>query len=115
MNHRWIWLAATICFAFGGAWAANAELKLSTPLSATLKDNYCLHESPDGESEAVICLNAGAELKLVARLKDKVEVEGEEGYWYKAEVMGGACGWVFSAHLDFDTGDSDDGSADGNK
>lgn len=80
--------------------AANVELKLSPPRQATLKDNFCLHVSPDGESDAVICLNAGAPMKLVARMKDKGTLEGEEGYWYKAEVAGGAEGWVFSSYLD---------------
>jgi hypothetical protein len=33
-------------------------------------------------------------------MKDKGKLEGEEGHWYKAEVAGGAEGWVFSTYLD---------------
>jgi hypothetical protein len=100
MGRRWIWLAAGACACAGVAAAANVELKLSTPLSATLKEAVCLHESPDNESVMIICLNAGAPLTLVARLKDKEVLEGQEGYWYKGEVKGGAVGWVFSTFLD---------------
>jgi hypothetical protein len=93
--------------------AANAELKLSTPLQATLKDNFCLHVSPDVGSDAVICLNAGAPLTLVSRLKAKDVCEGEKGYWYKAEVAGGAEGWVFSTYLDIAPVDEGDPAVDG--
>lgn len=97
---RSIWIAALVCVCGVSAGAANVELKLSTPLQATLKEAVCLHDSPDNESDTVICLNTGAPLTLVARLKDKGVVAGEEGYWYKAEVAGGAVGWVFSTYLD---------------
>ncbi|NIT36907.1 MAG: hypothetical protein GTN49_10480 [candidate division Zixibacteria bacterium] len=100
MNRKWIWLAAWACVCVGVAAAANPELKLSTPLSATLKKPFCLHESPDIDSVTIICLNAGAPLTLVARLRDKEVVDGQEGHWYKAEVKGGASGWVFSTFLD---------------
>jgi hypothetical protein len=100
MASRLIWTATLILVSAALATAANVELKLSTPLEATLKEAFCLHVSPDGESEILICLNAGAPLTLVARLKDKADLEGEEGYWYKAEVAGGAVGWVFSSYLD---------------
>ncbi len=93
--------------------AANTELKLSTPLQATLKDNFCLHISPDVESDVVICLNAGAPLTLVSRLKAKEVCEGEKGYWYKAEVAGGAEGWVFSTYLNIVPVNEGDTAVDG--
>jgi hypothetical protein len=92
--------------------ADNVELKLSAPRQATLKDNFCLHVSPDGESDSVICLNAGAPLTLVARMKYKGELEGAKGYWYKAEVAGGAEGWVFDAYLDIAPASEDGGPDD---
>ena len=100
MGRKWIWLAACACVCVAVAAAANVELKLSTPLSATLKEAVCLHESPDNESVTIICLNAGAPLTLVARLTDKEVLDGQEGHWYKAEVKGGAVGWVFSTFLE---------------
>ncbi|HUV85811.1 MAG TPA: SH3 domain-containing protein [bacterium] len=100
MAGRLIRTVILVLMSAGLAAAANVELKLSTPLEATLKDNFCLHVSPDGESDIIICLNAGAPLTLVARMKDKGTLEGEEGHWYRAEVMGGAEGWVFSTYLD---------------
>jgi hypothetical protein len=100
MAYRSIWLAALLCLVGVSAGAANVELKISTPLQATLKEAVCLHVSPDNDSDTVICLNAGAPLTLVARLKDKSVSGSEEGHWYKAEVMGGAVGWVFSTYLD---------------
>jgi hypothetical protein len=100
MVSRLIWTTALLTVSAAVAAPANVELKLSTPLSATLKDNFCLHVSPDINSDVVICLNAGAPLTLVSRLKAKDDCEGEQGYWYKAEVAGGAEGWVFSTYLD---------------
>jgi hypothetical protein len=100
MVSRSIWTATLILVSAALAAAANVELKLSAPLEATLKDNFCLHVSPDGESDIVMCLGAGAPLTLVARMKDKAMLEGEDGHWYKAEVTGGAEGWVFSTYLD---------------
>jgi len=90
------WALALAAAAAAVAGAENVELKLATPLAATLTDNYCLHTTPEAESEVVMCLNQGAPLTLVARMKDAAVVEGEEGHWYKAEVAGGAVGWVFS-------------------
>ncbi len=115
MLNRTISIAALLMVSAAVAAAANAELKLSTPLQATLKDNFCLHASPDVGSDTIICLNAGAPLTLVSRLKDKDVCEGEKGYWYKAEVSGGAEGWVFSTYLDIapvDEGDAAAGGAD---
>jgi hypothetical protein len=113
MFHRMVSIAALLTVSAAAAAAANAELKLSTPLQATLKDNFCLHVSPDAESDAVICLNAGAPLTLVSRLKAKDVCEGEKGYWYKAEVAGGAEGWVFSTYLDIAPVDEGDAGPDG--
>ncbi len=97
---RLIGIAALICLCVVSAGAENVELQLSTPRQATLKEAVCLHVTPDNDADTVICLNAGAPLTLVARLKDKSVVAGKEGHWYKAEVMGGAVGWVFSVYLD---------------
>jgi hypothetical protein len=99
MVRKIISLAAAVLCCAVVAGAESVELKLATPLAATLKENYCLHITPEQDSEAVMCLNAGAPLTLVARIMDKETVEGEEGYWYKAEVAGGAEGWVFSTKV----------------
>lgn len=99
MNRKTTWIVATVICCAAIAAAANVELKLATPLAASLKENYCLHITPEADSDVVMCLNAGAPLTLVARLKDMDNVEGEDGYWYKAEVAGGAEGWVFSTEV----------------
>jgi hypothetical protein len=99
MVRKIAWVAASVLCCAGIVSAANVELKLATPLAAALKENYCLHITPEPDSDVVMCLNAGAPLTLVARLKDADAVEGEEGYWYKAEVAGGAEGWVFSTKV----------------
>ena len=112
MASRSIWTATLILVSAALAAAANVELKLSAPLAATLNEAFCLYESPDGDSDVIICLNAGAPLTLVARLKDKGVLEGEEGYWYKAEVAGGAEGWVFNAYLDIQPAGEGDATVD---
>ncbi len=112
MVSRSIWTATLILVSAALAATSNVELKLSTPLAATLNEAFCLYESPDGDSDVIICLNAGAPLTLVARLKDKGVLEGEVGYWYKAEVAGGAEGWVFSAFLDIRPADEGDATVD---
>lgn len=112
MVSRSVWTATLILVSAALAAAAGVELKLSTPLDATLKDNFCLYASPDGESDIVMCLNAGAPLTLVARMKDKGKLEGEEGHWYKAEVAGGAEGWVFSTYLDIQPAGEGDATVD---
>lgn len=112
MASRSIWIATLILVSAALAAAANVELKLSTPLEATLKEAFCLHVSPDGDSDIIICLNEGAPLTLVARLKGKAVLEGEEGHWYKAEVAGGAVGWVFSAYLDIQPAGEGDATVD---
>jgi hypothetical protein len=99
MIRRMTWAVASVLCCAAVAGAANVELKLATPLAATLKENYCLHIMPEPDSDVVMCLNVGAPLTLVARLKDVDAVEGEDGYWYKAEVAGGAEGWVFSTKV----------------
>jgi len=76
--------------------AANVELALATPLSASLTEDACLHVQPSDDSELVMCLMTGAKLKLIARMKDKATSEGKQGYWYKAEFGEGQEGWVFS-------------------
>lgn len=103
MIRKTTWIAASVLCCAAIAGAATVELKLATPLAAALKENYCLHITPEPDSDVVMCLNAGAPLTLVARLKDADTVEGEEGYWYKAEVAGGAEGWVFSAKVTIQT------------
>ena len=99
MIRKTTWIAASVLCCAAVAAAANVELKLATPLAASLKENYCLHITPEPDSDVVMCLNVGAPLTLVARLKDMDTVEGEDGYWYKAEVVGGAEGWVFSTKV----------------
>jgi hypothetical protein len=113
MIRKITWTAASVLCCAAVVAAANVELKLSTPLAACLKENYCLHVTPDQDSEAVICMNAGAPLTLVARLKDMDTVEGEDGYWYKAEVTGGAEGWVFSTKVTIQTEGEKDASSGG--
>ncbi len=112
MASRAIWTATLILVSATLAAAANVELKLSTPLEATLKEAFCLHVSPDGDSDILICLNEGAPLTLVARLKNKTSLEGEKGHWYKAEVAGGAVGWVFSTYLDIQPAGEGDATMD---
>jgi hypothetical protein len=95
-------LAATVVVimtaAFAGA--ANAELKLSPPLKATLAEVTCLHETPGKDAPTVMCFsNTGVEMNLVARLTDKETVDGKSGYWYKAEVGDSMVGWIFSSYL----------------
>lgn len=99
MIRKITWTVASVLCCAAIAGAANVELKLATPLAAALKENYCLHVTPEADSDVVMCLNTGAPLTLVARLKDQDKVEGEDGYWYKAEVAGGAEGWVFSTKV----------------
>lgn len=99
MIRKITWIAASVLCCAVIVGAANVELKLATPFAATLKENYCLHITPEPDSDVVMCLNAGAPLTLVGRLKDMDTVEGEDGYWYKAEVAGGAEGWVFSTKV----------------
>jgi hypothetical protein len=113
MIRKTTWIVASVLCCAAIAAAVNVELKLATPLAAALKENYCLHITPEPDSDAVICMNAGAPLTLVARLKDMDKVEGEEGYWYKAEVAGGAEGWVFSTKVTIRTeGEKDATSGD---
>ncbi len=98
-----------------GVAAANTELKLSQPLSAKFKEATCLHENPQEDAPAIICFTAGAEVTLVARMQDKESSGDDEGYWYKAEVPGGAVGWVFSTFLEIapaDGGDAAGGEGD---
>jgi hypothetical protein len=107
MRSKLWWGLALAAAAAAFAGAENVELKLATPLAATLTDNYCLHTTPEVEAEIVMCLNEGAPLTLVARMKDADVVEGEEGHWYKAEVAGGAEGWVFSTVVAFEPAEGD--------
>ncbi|UCH77898.1 MAG: SH3 domain-containing protein [Candidatus Coatesbacteria bacterium] len=114
MHSKLWWGLALVAAAAAFAAAENVELKLATPLAATLTDNYCLHTTPEAEAEVVMCLNKGAPLTLVARMKEADVVEGEEGHWYKAEVAGGAVGWVFSTAVAFEPveGDATVGDSD---
>jgi len=93
--------------------AGNVELKLSQPLSATLKEAVCLHETADGASPEILCLKAGATVTLVARMQTSEVYAGKTGYWYKAEVGGGASGWVFSTYLDIGAADKPKEAAGG--
>ena len=108
MIRKLTWIAASVLCCAVIVGAANVELELATPLAANLKENYCLHITPEPDSDVVMCLNAGAPLTLVARLKDMDTVEGEDGYWYKAEVAGGAEGWVFSTKVTIQSEDARD-------
>jgi hypothetical protein len=108
MIRKMTWTVASVLCCAAVVAAANVELKLATPLAASLKENYCLHVTPEADSDAVICMNAGAPVTLVARLKDMDTCEGEDGYWYKATVAGGAEGWVFSTKVTIATGTEKD-------
>jgi hypothetical protein len=101
----WSWVAVTLFFAAGVA--ADTELKLSQPLAATLKVAACLHDAPAVDAPEVICLDKGAPLTLVARMKAKATVNGSKGYWYKAEIAGGAVGWVFGTDVEIAAGPDD--------
>ncbi len=89
--------AFAVCAAAVGA--ANVELKLSQPLSATLNEATCLHETPKADSPEVMCMNAGAALTLVARMQDLETFNGKDGFWYKAQFPDGGVGWVFSTFV----------------
>lgn len=91
--------------------AANVELRLSQPLSAVLKEATCLHEEPSAMSAETVCLRAGTQLTLVARMQNREVVENKSGYWYKAELAGGATGWVFSAYLQLGEASGGDAAA----
>ncbi len=104
-------IIAGLCFG-ATALAADLELNLSQPLAAKLTEATCLHETPGIDAPTVMCLMEGAALTLVARMQNKATVDGKEGYWYKAQITGGAEGWVFSTFLDVTAGSGKCASCD---
>lgn len=95
------------------AGAANTELALNPPLSATLAAPTCTHEAPDSASPTLMCFsNAGLEMKLVARMMDKDTVEGKTGYWYKAAIGDSSVGWIFSSYVTIAAAGGCDGKCD---
>jgi len=93
-------MTAVLAVMAGAAAAANVELKLSHPVTAKLVEATCLHEAARGDSAEVLCMNAGAELTLVARMQDQEKWNGKSGYWYKASLPDGGAAWVFSTFIE---------------
>jgi hypothetical protein len=91
-------LILTLLVAAGAASAG--ELILSGPVEAEALENpTCLHVEPDAESEYVVCVQEGADVKLVARMAEKTEVDDVEDYWWKVELPDGSSAWVFGAQV----------------